>query len=468
MADHTNTARGATVSSSTPSIVAVRKKGNGRQFCMRYSNEAEPQWEAASSVRRQHPQLVEQWDAAHLGDEMSDSISVHTNEPEQQQAAAAAAAAGAVEAQKQLAELRIILVDKEKELLQARAMATQSSPLPSPQSSPQASPPQPPAASPQPSPHASPQRSRFAQKQPSAQDLGEYDGAAGSKLDDWLASLRRTVRLYELNDREAVAYATSRLSGAAQQWWDSLDDATASATSTAAALNKALRARFQPVTAVEAARDQMDALKQGNRHINSYIADFQRLRAIITDMGEAEALHAFRRGLSPSLQVELRRANINKLSDAIDLAARVGSIASAAAAASTPTPRSGATGALNQLAAEDEAEQGMVAVPRSMLNAFHLQAQNNGMGAKTQTQRSYAAEQQQQYGFRGGRNGSSARGGRGGFGNSGRFNRPPPTVPGVAPEEVQRRWDAKLCVRCGDANHISPACPNAISAHPKN
>lgn len=60
----------------------------------------------------------------------------------------------------------------------------------------------------------------------------------------------------------------------------------------------ALRSRFQPVTAARVARQQLDGLRQGSRGINDYIADFQRLHALLPNMAEEDALYAFERGVT--------------------------------------------------------------------------------------------------------------------------------------------------------------------------
>jgi hypothetical protein len=92
-------------------------------------------------------------------------------------------------------------------------------------------------------------------------------------------------------------------------------------------------------------------------------------------------------------------------------------------------------------------------IAKAVLNAMHAR-DSSGMGAKTQTHRGYTQE----------RSGSAGRGGARG-GRSSRFaSRGPFAVPGVPEQVVQRRWDAKQCLRCGDGGHNSHACPNAISA----
>jgi len=92
--------------------------------------------------------------------------------------------------------------------------------------------------------------SRFAKKEPRAQDLCEYDGASGAKLDAWLDELALARMLYELNAREAVAFAVSRLRGTALRWWlDELSSAERAAIGDSAALAAARRGRFQHATA---------------------------------------------------------------------------------------------------------------------------------------------------------------------------------------------------------------------------
>jgi len=322
-----------------------------------------------------------------------------------------------------------------------------------------------PAHSPQPSPHLSPQQaqrsiaaaaaaapeqqSRFARKEPRAQDLREYDGAAGAKLDEWLDELGAAVDLFYLNEREAVDFGTSRLRGAARQWWNGLG-ASRTSIDGASALARALRARFQPITTERVAREQMRALRQNSRHVNDYIADFQRLRALLPDMGEADALFAFESGLSPAIALELRKQGVSSLQEAIAMAARVGGLLQA------PAAPHGRTAAVNQMDIDDGGGASLdERIQRAVLNAMHARG-NSGMGAKTQTHRGYTQERQQ--------SGGGARGGSQG-GRGGRFGqRGPPVVPGVPEAVVRQRLDAQQCVRCGGDGHRSPACPNAISA----
>jgi hypothetical protein len=307
-----------------------------------------------------------------------------------------------------------------------------------------------PAHQSQQSPHQPEQQSsRFARKEPRAQDLREYDGAAGVKLDEWLDELGAAIDLFHLNEREAVDFATSRLRGAARQWWNGLAASKASIGS-ASALNRALRARFQPVTTERTAREQLRTLRQGTRSINEYIAEFQRLRTLLPDMSEADALFAFESGATPAIALELRKQGGTCLMDALALAARIGGVTAAAAAS-----MNGRGAAANQMELDDDGSSSLDdRISRAVLNAMHTQqAGPQGAGAKTPTHRGPSNE----------RGNVPGRGGFGGRG--GRFApRGPPVVPGVSPEIVRQRLDAQQCVRCGVEGHRSPACPNAISA----
>lgn len=282
-------------------------------------------------------------------------------------------------------------------------------------------------------------------KEPRLSDLADYDGAAADKLDTWLDSLQRCADYYEQSDAEAVRFAVAHLRDTAYAWWRSLDSNAQAAVHAGgvAAFALALRARFQPITTERVARQQLDKLVQGNRHINEYIADFGKLRARIPSMSEADALYAFERGLRSDVSMELRKQKIATLRDATELAAYIGGVAGGAQA---PPGRFG----VHQMDASHGDEASLdERISRAVLNAMHAR---DGGGVQTQ-HHGYTQERE-----RGGRGG--ARGGRGGrFGQ-----RSPPVVPGVPEQVVRARLQAQQCVRCGGDGHRSTGCPNAISA----
>jgi hypothetical protein len=462
-------------------VLGIRKLGGGQQYEIQWRGEQETTWEAASRVRRQIPQLVQEFEQQQQQQQQLQQPpkegSTDSDEPMQVEVVAQpgnGAAPDNASLQQQVADLAQLVKQQAQRAEEHQQHARQQEKLIEQL---RASP----ADSPQSSVHVSPQRSpqqesrsiavvataaaaqeravpqsRFARKEPRAQDLLEYDGASGAKLDEWLKQLSVAARLYHLSAHEAVDFAGSRLRGAALDWWLELKEAELAAIRDATTLAAALRLRFQPVTAARTAREQLDKLVQGNRHVNDYIADFQRLSTQIglASLGEDNALYAFERGLRRDVAVELRKQGITTLREAIALAARVGGLLQRDAAA----PSQGRAAAANQMHVDDGDGTSLDdRITRAVLNAMQTQGSSGGPMAKTQTQ---PRGQQQESGRGGGRGGF--RGGRGGrFGGS----RGPPVVPGVSAEIVRQRLDAQQCVRCGVDGHRSPACPNAISGN---
>ena len=445
-------------------VLSVRKHGGGQQYEMKWHGQQEPTWEAASRMRRQFPLLVQAFEQQQ---QPPAEGATDSDEPMLMEAVVPAPAAqqpGApqqsgmsllqVQALEQLVREQAQQLRKQEQqhvaamqqLLASSAHLPQLPVQPSPQLSPQQEPRIVAAAA------APAEHSRFAKKEPRAQDLAEYDGTSGSKLDSWLDELALARMLYELNAREALRFAVSRLRGAALQWWLALDGAAQAAIASSEALAAALRSRFQPVTAARTAREQLDKLAQGSRGVNEYIADFQRLRTLLPSMAEEDALYAFERGLRRELAVELRKQGVSSLQDAIALVARVGGLLQASGSGGAHPTRSAA---INQMDIDDGDGASLdERISKAVLNA--MQSQNNGgMGAKTQTQRGYQQEQ------RGG--------GRGGFrgGRGGRFGSRPlttPVIPGVPAAVVEQRRAAGQCFRCGSDEHQGRQCPNATSA----
>jgi hypothetical protein len=262
------------------------------------------------------------------------------------------------------------------------------------------------------------------------------------------------IELFELSDIEAVRFGVSRLREAARLWWSSLSGVDKAGVDSADTLGKAMRQRFQPVTAAHTAREQLDKLAQGGRSVNEYIADFQRLRARLPGMAEEDALFAFGRGLRRDIAIELRKQRVVTLVDAISLASHIGGVmgtVGAVTSGSVPTRPFGAA----QMEVDDGHAMSDVIedrINRAVLNALQVQGvAGAGMGAKSQTHRGYVGERRGGRGGRGGWAGAS----RGGTGIA---------IPGVPTSVVEQRRAAGQCFRCGSADHQSRQCPNATSS----
>ena len=251
-----------------------------------------------------------------------------------------------------------------------------------------------------------------------------------------------------------MEFAVARLRDAADLWWSKLDSNTLATISSVEALATAMRGRFQPVTTARKAREQLYSLQQGSRHIDDYIAEFNKLHAQVSDMAEPDARAQFMRGMQRELANKLEELDWENmpLQTLIARAARVGARTTAAGRMPQGKP------SLHQMDVDDGVCSASLdeRIQQAVLNAMHAR-DSGGMGAKTQTHRGYTQER--------GRGG-----GRGGFqgGRGGRFgNRPPmgtPTIPGVPAAVVEQRRAAGQCYRCGSHEHQGRQCPNATSA----
>lgn len=422
-------------------IIGHRKnpKGPGEQYEVLWVGqpESDSTWEAASRLRLQIPLLVRAFE--------EQQQQRQRQPPQHQQDAMDTSDTGAEGARStgappdggpDLASLRQQLADQARLIQQMTALAPSAT------------------------------ASRFAKAQPRAQELDEYHGTVGAKLDEWLEKLGRICALYSLNDQETLQFACSRLTGAALQWWNVLPPGDRSGIVDRASFAAALRKRFQPITTERMARDQLHCLRQTG-DVNAYIAEHQRLSALIPKMDDATALHSFEHGLRADIAEKLRIQGVSTLNEAITMAARIGGLTAATPARAAASmhysqhpsrvhqmedidaPAPSATDArLDRL-------EGMLlnAMAHHNFGSEGPQGGYQGLGAKSQTKRGY----QQQPNNSGGSTGAPKRGRP--------FQpRPPPSIPGVPDDIVRRRWDNRQCVRCGEAGHPSIACPNPISS----
>jgi len=314
-----------------------------------------------------------------------------------------------------------------------------------------------PVSSPQLSPSASPRQMPM----PKLSEIPEYAGAHGQKLDEWLEKLAVLAEFHEMPGPYAVKYGSARLTGAARLWWTSLTVGTRSAITDGATLAAALRARFQPVSAERTARAEFRDLQQGQRGVDAFIADFQRLSALLPSTSEEDKLYQFEQGLRRDLAEKLRVHGITKLDEAIAMAARVGNLMESVSGR-PPVVGNTHPARLQQMEdgnASDDRLTRMEATLHAMAAAANFGPEGptggyKGLGAKMQTNLGY---QQQRRGGGGGRGGGPSS-------TPGRTPRPAPSIPGVPQEVAQRRWDEKLCLRCGSSDHMSMTCPNPIKS----
>lgn len=273
-----------------------------------------------------------------------------------------------------------------------------------------------------------------------------FDGAA-SKLDEWRADLLQQFDYYAItSDAERLRFAAGHLRGSARDWWTYLEAAARPATWDA--LIAALRARFQPVTTATTARAKLHALTQGKASVHAYVSAFRALLVAVPDMGDADRLFAFQRGLQPAIALQLQVHGVTTLEAAIAMATRIGSFGDAHAAsraaygpsaavsssASAPMDLSNVEGLEGdtdetEATARDGELAELRAEMRQMLNAMRS-ARGGSSGA-----------------------GAGARGARGGFSSN------LPRIPHLSPLQVKEYMDAGKCFVCGSTEHRSRDCP---------
>jgi len=240
-----------------------------------------------------------------------------------------------------------------------------------------------------------------------------------------------------VNDDEQVRYAVAHLKGAALDWWQ--HHPHGGAPSTWAAVDRGLRARFQPVTSEEIARNRLHGLEQGKSSINDYVAQFRRLIIAIPTMDAASQIHQFAHGLRPQLQMHHRQGQPASLEDAITLAVRMGTVMSGAGPSSAAAAAAG----------------GHMAMDINALSAEYDGTDEEGANA---TQQDQPVSRSEFALLLAAINGQNSRGQGVGGGNRGR-SRGLPRIQGLSDEKVAQYMADERCFGCHKTGHKSDKCP---------
>ena len=274
-----------------------------------------------------------------------------------------------------------------------------------------------------------------------------FDGAA-SKLDEWRADLLQQFDYYGItSDAERLRFAAGHMRGSARDWWTYLEAAARPATWDA--LIVALRARFQPVTTATTARAKLHALTQGKASVHAYVSAFRALLVAVPDMGDADRLFAFQRGLQPAIALQLQVQGVTTLEAAIAMATRIGSFGDAHAASRA---------AFGPPAAASSSSS----APMDLSNVEGLEPDEDTASAQGESIAELRAEMRQMLNaMRAQRGGHSGRGGSAGAGAGARggFSSNLPRIPHLSPLQVKEYMDAGKCFVCGATEHRSRDCP---------
>ena len=267
-----------------------------------------------------------------------------------------------------------------------------------------------------------------------------YDGRA-TALDDWLSALRQQFRWYDATmaaDADRIRFAITYLKGPALDWWEHLGVTPTSW----ADFEAALRARFQPVTSTESTRSKLLPLSQGKASVHDYIATFRRLVVAVPDMGEADRLFQFTRGLAPAIATQLRVHGVTTVDAAVSMAARVGSLGELAAPqARVATPAAAAAVnaddmVLDNIEGLDQSTTDAAASgPAAAITQAQFQEMLNAMKHERGSNRAKDTKS-------GGKDVAAA--------IAKRFK--------LTPEQVREHFDKRQCFNCGGTGHSSRAC----------
>lgn len=285
----------------------------------------------------------------------------------------------------------------------------------------------------------------------------------GAELDDWLSRMRQQFNWYgyraDTHAAQRIRFASAYFSSAALDWWENI--AEAERATTWDALEKSLRARFQPVTTADSARMKLHSLIQGKSSVNDYVSAFRRLLVAVPTMSDDDRLFQFTRGLQPALSTQIRVQGVATLDAAIAMATRMGSLKEMHAMSAV-----GATAASSSSSSSDPMD-----LDALLGNNIEGLEQETGATADAPVTR---AEFQQLLNAMREQRSSRSFGGAGSNRQEGQRRaqyapgqpRPLPVISHLSPAQVKEYMEAGKCFGCGSKDHMSRFCPNR-SAKPR-
>ena len=247
----------------------------------------------------------------------------------------------------------------------------------------------------------------------------DYTGVTGG-LEEWIKLMERQFDFYgTVAEADRCRSAAGHLLGPALDWWNGL--AAGARPANWANFRALLALRFQPITAVEAARTKLFALRQGPSSVNKYVGAFQNLAAFVPGTDPATLRHLFTNGLNPEARKLVAVANINVLEDIMAMAVRIGAVAEAPASAHTAMD----LGAIGEATPESATTDLRTSIVADVLAALNMK--------------------------RGGKRGPRA---------DGDAPRAPPVIKGLTESQVKTYMADGRCFGCGELGHSSRQCPS--------
>jgi hypothetical protein len=305
--------------------------------------------------------------------------------------------------------------------------------------------------------------------------LDKFSGVMGYEVDTWLRNIERQFALAGgeaayplLPPTQRLAVAVAYLGGAAEAWWENLDQhSKAAASSSWDAFKETLRTRFRPVQAAELARARLRSLKQRGP-VAGYINLFHKeLAPVQHEMHANDQIFYFREGLlDRRVQDKVLEAKPTSLQTAMEEAIRwEAQYARGRATAAAPFHMRTSHGPSDS----SSASSGVVPMEVSALSEMetvgdeHPYSTRDGepraAGSSDHHLLSKVEKLERLLESMNAREDASASRHRLAAMQSSR-------VSGLKPGEIDRRKREGLCFRCGKKDHMKRDCPERAPSTP--
>lgn len=286
-----------------------------------------------------------------------------------------------------------------------------------------------------------------------------FRGYAKDNADLWVWSFEQFLSVCRIADADKVPLATTFLKEAAASWWKSeWSKPLVNGVRTLIILENGVQrdvnidlwpgfkaaflARFRPLDASRAARTNLFTLRQTGS-VQEYTNRFLKEMQLIHDMDSATQLSLYSKGLKPAIQIEINKADLTDLSQAMNLAARIDAITF------RPSSHQQSNGWKGFGAGRGYGQGGSNSQSSVPMELGALMGQADSNGDVTVSMDVLNALFNRSSYNRGGRQNRSGAGNR---------------VPGLSKDEFDRLSKEGKCFRCKQAGHLARDC-TARSSH---
>ena len=277
----------------------------------------------------------------------------------------------------------------------------------------------------------------------------------GYEVDAWLREMKKQFDHYGSptfpDDEAKVRHAALFLKGPALEWWDTKDKSGGIDTDWDLFVG-ALRERYRPMQIATMARERLGALRQKGG-VSSYCDVFLKELTPITDMGPADQIFNFVKGLSSvAMQSKIREKDPKTLHAAMDIAIHADAFQGKGVA--------GAYG-YRSYGSGHQSSSGAAPMDVNVIDSGEV-AYESGLGAGdatpglsvaalvAQAVKEALAEQQKSF--------LAAIGQKAGAGSSG--YKGSEKIQGLQPGDIDQLRREGRCFRCKKEGHMKNECPN--------